>query len=247
MTEQICRALVNLNGTMTFDSAVVKGSTLEEMIEDDKKYGVMTPRNGKYFTFRVADWNNKWMRSKQLVRGIRLAWNTVEKFIAIDVRQAKINEIPDFKIYFRKTEDDPLLTKNTLMYQYYPISNINNPNRGVCVVNADYPWTIDGKGIPLHVFDSKHYPEPIPNAKAKTYDFDDIYSHEGPGHGLGLPHSPNQNTKMFGNASGMIDLIFNEKPYETIPRLQAKYPERKMSRWRRLRWISYYLVRRDRY
>ena len=246
MEEQICRALINPKGQIQFQSARVNGTTLEEIIEGDKKYGKMIPRNGKYFTFRVADWQNRWMTSKQLRKGVGLAWNTMEKIIDIDVREAKHEEYADFKIYFRKTDDDELLTKNTLMYHYYPINSFDAPNRGVCVVNASYPWTIDGKGIPLHIFDPEHYPNETIST-AQTFDFDDVYVHEGPGHGMGLPHSPNKNTKMYGNHSDMADTVFHEKPRETIARWIAKYPERKMSRWKRLRWALYYMVRRDNY
>jgi len=246
MTDKMCRATVNEKGKISFDSAISNGSTLEEIIQGDKQYGMMVPRNGAYFTYRVEDWQNRWMKLKQLRKGIALAWTTVEKVIDIDVREAKIDELPDFTIYFRKTDDDPYLTSNTLMYHYYPISDINNPNRGVCVVNADYIWTMDGEGIPLYIFDPEHYPEPV-GSTVKTFDFDDIYVHEGPGHGLGLPHSPNLNTKMYGNASGMANTIFDETPYETIPRLQAKYPKKEISAWHLFRWIRYLLRRREKY
>ena len=62
----------------------------------------------------------------------------------------KSNELPDFKIYFRTTDDDSLLNSNTLMYHYYPISDLDSPNRGVCVVNTDFTWTSHVEGIQLH-------------------------------------------------------------------------------------------------
>jgi len=242
----LCKAIVDKTGKVLFDSAISNGTTLEEIIEEDKQYGIMTPRNGEYFTYRVEDWQNKWMSSKQLRKGIALAWLGITKVIDIKVKEAKANEVPDFTIKFRKTEDDQYLTSNTLMYHYYPIYDINDPNRGVCVVNADYTWTIDGKGIPLHIFDPEHYTEPV-ESTAETFDFDDIYVHEGPGHGLGLPHSPNLNTKMYGSSQGMANTIFDETPYETIPRLQAKYPKKEISAWHLFRWIRYLLHRRERY
>lgn len=247
MTEQICRALVDPTGKITYESAVAIGSTLQQIIEDDKKYGVMVPYNGKYFTIKVFDWKNRWMNSKQITKGIQLAWNTVEKVIDIDVRFAKEGEYVDFKVFFRSTADDPLLTNNTLQYHYYPISDFQNPKRGVCVVNIDFDWTIDGKGINHNDYDPENHREVFPHGSVKTYDFDDIYVHEGPGHGLGLPHSPNRYTKMFGSESGMIDSIFKEKPRETIPRLRAKYPKKKISIWHLWRWARYYLRRRDHY
>lgn len=246
MSYLMCKATVDDIGKVSFGSAISNGSTLEEIIQYDKQYGIMIPRNGKYFTYRVEDWQNKWMTNKQLRKGIALAWTSIEKVIDIKVKEAKSDELSDFTIYFRKTEDDEFLTSNTLMYHYYPISDINNPNRGVCVVNADYIWTMNGEGIPLHKFDPEHYPEPV-ESTVKTFDFDDIYVHEGPGHGLGLPHSPNTNTKMYGNASGMANTIFDESPSETILRLQAKYPKKEISTWHLFRWIRYLLRRREKY
>ena len=244
--ERVCRAILTEDRQVAFESATVSGATLEEIIADDKKYGMMVPKNGKYFTYRVMDWEGKWISNKQITRGVTIAWNKVEKVIDIECREALPGEYADFKIYFRRVQDDPLLTKDTLQYQFYPISNFDNPNRGVCVVNADYPWTTNGEGIPLHIFDPDHYPEPI-NSTAQTIDFDAVYDHEGPGHGLGLPHSPNKNTKMYGNYSGMIESIFDEEPLETIPRLHAKYPLEIMPEHQLQRWIDYYKVRQDKY
>lgn len=227
--------------------AITTDSTLDEIIEDDKRYGTMTPRNGEYFTVKIFDWDNKWITQEQLTKGVMLAWNTIEKVINIDVRLAKVYDVPDFSVYFKRVADDPLLNANTVQYHYYPINDLNNQNRGVCVVNTDLLNTIDGKGIPLHIYDPDHYPEETIST-VKTYDFDDIYVHEGPGHGLGLPHSPNTNTKMYFNVSGMADTIFDEDPYETIPRLQAKYPKREFKNsWFLARWIKYYLYKRDKY
>ena len=243
----ICKAIVNSDNEISFESAIVSGTSIEEIILEDKTYGILKPRNGKYFTFGTFDWKNRWIQSKQITKGIGIAWNMVEKVISIDVREATKDETPDFPIYFRKTADDPLLTSDTLMYQHYPISDLDSEFRGVCVVNSDFTWTIDGKGIPLHIFDPEHYPEPMPNTTARTYDFDSTYQHEGPGHGLGLPHSPNKNKKMSASYPIMAESIFDEDDDETIIRLQAKYPKREMILRHLIRWIKYYLIRRDKY
>ena len=244
--ERICRAVYNETKDVSFESASADGTTLDEIIKGDVKYGIMVPRNGKYFTYRAMDWNGRWISDDQIKRGITISWNKTEKVIDLEFREAKKGEYADFKIYFRNTADDPLLTKNTIMYHYYPISNYENPNRGVCVVNTDFPFSSTGDGILLHIFDPEHYPNPV-TSSVKIMDFDAIYDHEGSGHGLGLPHSPNRNTKMFGNEGGMAESIFSEEPYETIPRLQAKYPKKIMKEHHRKRWIDYYNVRQDKY
>lgn len=243
--EQICRAIFSEDETIQFESAVVKGSTLQEMIQDDKKYGVMVPKNGKYFTYRVMDWEGKWISNKRIREVVTFSWNRTEKIIDLEFREAKDGEYADFKIYFRRVEDDVLLTANTLMYHFYPISDFENPNRGVCVVNVAYPWSSSGDSIPLHLYDPENYPEPTIST-VKIFDFDAIYDHEGSGHGLGLPHSPNKNTKMYGNESDMIESYFDEDPWETIPRLQAKYPKKIMKESRLKRWIKWFRSVRDR-
>lgn len=241
----MCRAILTGDNNIQFESAVAQGSTLEKIIEDDKKYGVMVPKNGEYFTYQVMDWEGKWISNKRIIKAITFTWNKVEKIVDLEFREAKNDEYADFKIYFRKTDDDPLLTKNTLQYHFYPISDFNNENRGVCVVNADYPWTSDGEGIPLHIFDPEHYPNPVIST-AQTIDFDAVYEHEGPGHGLGLPHSPNKQTKMYGNYSNMAESMFDEVPYETVSRLQAKYTKSKIKPHILKRWIKWFKDTRDR-
>lgn len=243
--ELICRAILDKDGKVQYESQVASGSTLQEIIEDDEKYGIMHPRNGKYFTYKVMDWSGRWISNKKIVEGITLVWNKVEKVVDLEFREAKVGEYADFKIYFRRVEDDPLLTERTLQYQYYPIADYENPHRGVCVVNADYPWTRSGRGIPLHEYDPKHYPEPT-TSTAETIDFDAVYEHEGPGHGLGLPHSPNRNTKMFWNYSGMAESIFDEEPPETIARWRAKYDKEEISESDLKRWIAWFNTAQNR-
>jgi len=243
--EKICRAILDKDGNIKFESQVVKGSTLQQIIEDDKRYGVMKPRNGKYFTYKVMDWDGKWISNEKIVQGVTLAWNKVEKVVSLKFKEAILDEYADFKVYFRKVADDPLLSKNTLQYQYYPISNFNNPNRGVCVVNADYDWTRSGRSIPLHEYDPINYPKPV-KGTVQTFDFDATYEHEGPGHGLGLPHSPNRNTKMYFNYSGMAESVFDEEFAETIARWRAKYNKRKMSARTLKRWKDWFKVAQDR-
>jgi len=136
----MCRAIYEEGKEIKFESVLVKGSTIEQIIEDDKRYGTMKPYNGQYFTYKVMDWSGRWITDKEIIKGITLSWNKVQKVIDLDFREAKLGEYADFKVYFRKVEDDPLLSKTTLMYHYYPISDFNNPNRGVCVVNVDYVW-----------------------------------------------------------------------------------------------------------
>lgn len=244
MDERICRVVLEKNNNIKFVSEVVNGNTISAIIEDDKRYGVMVPKNGKYFTYRVMDWKGKWISNKQIRRAITFTWNKIEKILDLDFRETRDGEYADFKVYFRRVVDDPLLEKNVLMYHYYPIADFNNQHRGVCVVNADYPWTSDGEEILLNRSDPAIYPNRT-NFIEKTFDFDATYEHEIC-HGLGLPHSPNRDTKMYWSYSGMSESMFDEKTRETVQRLQAKHPKNTMKLSRLNRWIRWFKATRDR-
>lgn len=231
-----------------FESASIGAAqlSLEDQIEEDKRYGKMVPRNGKYFTVRAMDWSNKWIESRQIKRGVVLAFHQAEIEIPIDVRYADFDEEPDFKVYFRATEDDPNLTRNTVMYHYYPINDINNPLRGVCVVNTDFDFTIDGENVSMFEVDPDHYTEDT-KVVAPTIDFDEVYTHEGDGHGLGLPHSTYDWKVMSPTVGKMAKWLASEEPLETIPRLIAKYGKRSMLSKHRLRWRNWYKIRSEKY
>lgn len=251
MAEQIllCKAEVK-KGKVEFSGPANTGRTLEEQIQEDKKYGMMVPRNGKYFTWEAKDWRGRHISQKQVNYGINLAWTQAELEIVLDVKKAQPFDIPDFKIEFRRTIDDPELTSNTLMYHYYPINNQDNPFRGLCVVNTDFPWTVHGNPLSMHEIDPVHYPahpEDFPehiDSTGGTFDFDQVYTHEGPGHGLGLPHSPNRWEVMYGNYSGMAEFFTTWDK----ARLVAKYGARPW--WKKhfyTRFVQWYQIRSDRY
>jgi len=246
LEERLCKAIYSEENDVTFESETIEVTSLEEILELDKRYGKMEPRNGKYFTFRVMDWSSKTITNKQIVKAVTLAWHQAEIEIDIDVRKAKDDEEADFKIFFRKTEDDPLLTSSTIMYHYYPIRQLDSPLRGVCVVNTDFNYTMNGLPVSMHLIDEDHYDEDT-KAKGTTIDFDGVYTHEGPGHGLGLSHLKNKFNLMYPNYSYMLEFIASENPKYTIPRLIAKYSVRPMlSRWR-IRWRNWYRARAENY
>lgn len=243
--EIICKASYSKN-EVVFESEYLNTVDINEITENDKKYGVMKPRNGRYFTFRAMDWQSRTITNRQIIKAITLAWQQAEIEIDIDVKRAKEGEYADFKIYFRSTADDPELSRNTIMYHYYPISDFDNPKRGVCVVNTDFDFSMDGEPVSMFLIDQEHYTEDT-KVKGETIDFDGVYSHEGPGHGLGLPHVKIPYNLLYPNYSYMVEVVSLEEPHITIPRWKAKYPVRPMiSRWR-TRWRQWYRVRSDKY
>jgi len=238
----ICQAILK-NDRIEFTGPVNFSTTLKEQIQEDKKFGMMYPRNEKYFTWKAEDWEGNHIKKKQVLYGINLAWTQAELEIPIDVKRARPKEPADFRIAFRRTEDDSDLTKGTLMYHYYPINEVDHPLRGLCVVNTDFPWTVHGNPISMHEINPLHYPEDT-KSTGQTFDFDQVYTHEGPGHGLGLPHSPLDYQMMSPSYTIMSEFLtkWDKK------RLIAKYGARSWwNKWFYKRWINWYKVRSDRY
>ena len=55
MKEKICKVMQNINGEIDFISSSVTSKAIEDVIEEDKRYGVFTPANGEYFTWRILN------------------------------------------------------------------------------------------------------------------------------------------------------------------------------------------------
>jgi len=245
--EQICRIIAD-NDRIKFESpSLPAGLTLSEQIIEDKKYGTMKPANGKYFTYRAMNWKGKVISSKQIQKGVTYIWEELERKIPFEFRRAKDGEYADFKIYFRSTKDDPQLTSNTIMYHFYPINDIHSEFRGVCVVNTDFPFSIDGEPVDMHLIDREHYPKIGSGVFGATYDFDRVYRHEGPGHGMGLPHTEDILKVLSKNYSIIAKFYEDESPQETLPRLEAKYGKRTMLSHIALRWQLWKRHRFDNY
>lgn len=238
---KLCRAEVDTIGNIKFDSAKSEGHTLQEIIEDDKKYGTFKPLNGKYFTYKVLDEDDE-MTNKEVLKSIQYSYRRISLRTNLVFRKVGKDKKSDFTLDFRTVETDPdnELRPSTLMYHYYPISNINNRLRGLCVINKAFYWTSHGNPLPLNVIDPKNYPNETKNT-GKTYDFDQVYTHEVL-HGLGLPHSPNAWNVMSWNYGIMSEWL----TAEDIARINAKYPERQISEGHLKRWLNWLFHASDR-
>ena len=109
---KLCKALINqLTGEISFKSDSVESLTLPDIIENDKKYGVMKPRNDKYFTYQVLNGDDE-ISEKQVHKMVKFSFRRYE--IRIPVRW-KANEAwedqPDFRISFR-TVFNPSIPSN---------------------------------------------------------------------------------------------------------------------------------------
>ena len=225
MGEILCKA-VNSDKKIQFESAVARSTNLSDVLKEDKKYGKMSPRNGRYFTYRILNKDQE-VTEKQVRRAAQMAWSAWALELPFGFVRVKPHVKSDFSIEFRATSDDPQLDDNTLMYMYYPINSINAPNRGLCVVNTDYYWTNSGKPVNMHKIDPVNYPdEATAPVQGMSWDLDQVLRHEF-GHGLGLPHSSTRDTIMAPNYGLMSEHLDDED----IKRMVHKYGARYSSPW----------------
>jgi len=221
-------------GGLEYLSPMLGSVDINEMVENDKKYGVMTPRNGNYFTFRVSNTHDLELTDKEMIRAVTLAWQHWSKRINIIMRKAKKDEEPDFRVIFRTpgTDERNSLTDRTIMYHYYPINKLDSPYRGLCVVNSMFYYTVHGRAVSMHEVDPDNYP-PDTNAQGSTIDIDQVFTHEF-GHGIGLPHDKMTYNLMSPNYGIMSefpterDVFRGVKKYGVPPR-----PPHWYSRWAR--------------
>ena len=237
----LCKAEVSSDG-IEFQSAQLESTDINSILEEDKKYGVFQPKNGSYYTYRVLNEDEE-ITNKQVLKSIAYSYRRISLRTNLKFRRARKGEYADFKIEFRTVESDPEkeLKASTLMYHYYPISNTSNRLRGLCVINKNYYWTTSGGSLDMHYIDPEHYPEPNSGYGGKTYDLDQVYTHEVL-HGLGLPHSKTAGNVMSPNYGIMAEWLSEED----IPRIQAKYGSRNISESRIKRWLKWLKIASNR-
>jgi len=225
-----------------FQSAQLESTDLNLILEEDKKYGVFQPKNGSYYTYRVLNEDEE-ITNKQVLKSIAYSYRRISLRTNLKFRRAREGEYADFRIEFRTVESDPekVLKSSTLMYHYYPIHSSTNRLRGLCVINKNYYWTSTGGSLDMHYIDPEHYPEPNSGYGGKTYDLDQVYTHEVL-HGLGLPHSKESGNIMSPNYGIMAEWMSDED----IARIQAKYGSRNISESRIKRWLKWLKIASER-
>ena len=244
MNKSYCEVIYDENTKQVkFESAVNRGLSMSQIIEDDKQYGKMVPANGKYFTFRVLNEDQEFTK-KESQRAMRYAQKRWRIYADLPkFKLAKKDEIADFTLKFETVESDPdqRLNENTVMYNYYPIQDVTSRFRGLCVVNKKYFYTTHGNNVKGTFLQSKGFQVQFSNGDYGTLDFDAIYGHEL-GHALGLPHDPEEGSLM----SFRVDIMAEFAVLRDQLRIIAKYGKRKMSDWRRKRWLNWLFWASDR-
>jgi hypothetical protein len=151
----------------------------------DKKFGVLKPKNGLYFTYKILSVDTE-LTHKKVHKAVANALNRWHFPLKFDFKRAIDGEAVDITIQFNSEAEDPILNSSTLAYMYYPLGGITN---GKMVINTRFFWTLDGKAVNMHFIDPIHYPDvttaPI---QGLSHDLDQVMGHEF-GHGiLGLQH-----------------------------------------------------------
>ena len=245
----ICKAEVDepylssrKSNIIEFNSAQLNSTEINSIIEEDKQYGVFQPFNGEYYTYRVLNEDEE-ITNEKVLKSIEYSYRRISLRTNLKFRRAREGEYADLRIEFRTVDTDPEkeLQSSTLMYHYYPISNSTHRLRGLCVVNKDYFWTTAGGSLDMHYIDPEHYPEPNSGYGGKTYDLDQVYTHEVL-HGLGLPHSKTAGNVMSPNYGIMAEWMSDED----IARIQAKYGSRNISESRIKRWLKWLKIASNR-
>ena len=197
--EEICQAIYDeTKKEVRFESAETKGLTLSHTIEDDKRYGRLEPANGKYFTYRIMNDDLEFSKHdvRKAVEFAHKRWRIYTKIPPL--KEAKEGQYADLKLEFSTVETDPRghMKPSTIMYMYYPIASIDNPNRGYCVINKAYFFTHHGNKVKGSVLQQHGIKIQYPNGDYNTMDFDVVLTHEF-GHGeLGLPHDSEPDSMM---------------------------------------------------
>ena len=134
-------------------------SHIDTVIQSDKKYGIMSPINGEYFTWRALDTSDNEVSERMLDWGVKLAFKSWKLRIPYKFKKTSKHETPDFRLIFRTPENDERkeMKPNTIMYHYFPISKKDHPNRGLCVINPNFYFTVHGKGVPMYKVDPVNY------------------------------------------------------------------------------------------
>ncbi|GKS67367.1 hypothetical protein YTPLAS73_09140 [Nitrosarchaeum sp.] len=224
MNNQICRIVVGTS-SIEFESVEAQvNSNLQTLIESDKKFRVIQPKNGKTITWGLknTDTELSYSQMKKIVQDVCFAFSSEFKLdfdFTTDYKNA------DVKISFAAEDEDSNLTSNTIAYMGYPLSG--SQFYGICVINKKWIFTHDGRsrtgyeltvlGIQVQFLDGNY----------ATLYLVKILIHEF-GHGvLGLQHDTEPGSIMSSNEGAMSDKWSNRdltRGYAKVPKNTKENP-----------------------
>lgn len=202
------------NNKFRFESAETEAKSLEEQIEEDKKFGVFPVPDSGILTYRLLNHSSDFDKKNKNRIGMNYALTQWDIEIAPDLRYVSINQSSDISIEFKDANDDELFSDepNVLAYAYFP--DAGESLRGLVRVNDDYEWSLNGKGKWITN-------EGGQRVKIKTWDLILVLRHEL-GHTFGLSHTANPGNTM----SPSYEIMSRHNTAEDIARIRAKYGKR---------------------
>lgn len=238
--QQMCRLVVGKDGKARAEGIDINNFKdlpidLQNLINEDKKYGKILPPANGWITYKVYD-GDKEMNREDVEYLVRIALGNYQRKFDIKFRPAKDFESAMLKISFTDPQHDKNMTGSTLAYHYYPYFT---EKRGICRINRNYYYTVHGRRLNLSIIDPEHYPDPTKAKEAPTWDLDQILIHEF-GHGIfGLQHDGQSGTTMSATYQHMTEFL-DER---TIKRIEAKgYKKRGLlAQWKEQRlekWLK---------
>ena len=230
--QTMCKLIANdptrpARGAAWKDEATSPFLTLDQQIEEDKKYGRLVPKN-KRLSYVLMN-HDKELTRGEARRAINAAIMGWQLGTDVDFYEISIGGEPDITIQFLDSTDDQLFADepNVLAYMYYPIAS--EDVRGLMVINSDYPWTENGEPKSGRwIMEMTGKPVQFPDQMYETWSLRKVVRHEL-GHGVyGLPHTANVGNTMYFSYNGMTE--FNTT--EDDKRGQAKMGEpTRSTRW----------------
>lgn len=215
----LCKAIAidpkNLtDNRFRFESAEISADSLEDLIKQDKQFGLFPIPESETLTYRLLNHTDDFDKKNKNRIGMNYALTQWDIEIKPNLKYVSINQSSDISIEFKNGNDDDLFKEepNVLAYAYFPTAG--ESLRGIVRVNDDYEWSLNGKSKSI-TNDTGH------QVTIKTWDLILVLRHEL-GHTFGLPHSPNTNNTMSSHYEDMS----RHNTSEDIARIQAKYGKR---------------------
>ena len=222
--KQICKLQFDKKNRIVTTAKKTNFRNIEDLIEHDKHFGILKPRNGKYFTFKIINMSEEELSYRQIRKAVRYGLRRIKFKTNIKIRYRKNpSTLTDLTIIGRtpSTDERKEMDNNTIMYAYFPIDDFDDPDRGIVVVNTDVDFTAHGRN--------------------NTVDMDQVFTHEF-GHSFGLPHDGNEKSIMYAYENN-VDILHERD----ILRFQAKYGKRTWKKGMEERVLRMFRIRSEDY
>lgn len=231
--DYICRARLIGGKSVKYESLEARGSTIEQIIENDRNFGFLKPKNGKYYTVALKNTDIE-ISYSDAKKAIIDGWMRWELWNEVDFKWSNDFENADIRFEFRSESEDSILDSNTIAYMYYPIAAPHL--RGLCVINKRFIYTNHGKPVTGKYLLERGIDVQFPEGQYVTIDLDKIVGHEK-GHGVfGLPHDPEPKNTMSSSEGKMSEFLsWRDIKRSTFKAGMKNWSERQ--RWRFMRWF----------